>query len=59
MSRQEFKLPRPAISGLLCNGMDSMEVVRLVGFFSPLPTKVLKSRLPIEDTTLPCPLPEI
>ena len=56
MSRQELKLPRPAISGLLCNGMDSMEVVQLVGFFSPLPTKVLKSRLSIGDTTLPCPV---
>lgn len=55
LSRQELKLPRPAISGFLCNGMDSMEVVQLVGHFSPLPTKVLKSRLPMDDSTLPCP----
>ena len=56
LSRQELKLPRPAISGLLCNGMDTMEVVQLVGFFTPLPTKVLKSRLPMEDLALPCPV---
>ena len=56
LSRQELKLPRRAISGLLCNGMDSMEVVQLVGFFTPLPTKVLKSRLPMEDMALPCPV---
>ena len=55
LSRQELKFPRPAIGGYLCNGMDPMEVVQLVGYFNPLPTKVLKSRLPIEDSTLPCP----
>ena len=56
LSRQEFKLPRPAISGLICNGMEPMEVVQMVGFFSPLPTRVLKSRLPVDDLDLPCPL---
>ncbi len=56
LSGQELKLPRPAINGLLCNGMDPMDVVQLVGFLSPLPTKVLKSRLSIEDTTMPCPV---
>ena len=56
MSRQEFKLPKPAIYGFLCNGMDSMEVVQLLGFFGPLPTKVLKSRLSMEDTDPPCPV---
>lgn len=53
---QELKLPSPAINGFLCNGMDSMEVVRLLGFFGPLPTRVLKSRLPMETTELPCPV---
>ena len=56
LSRQELKLPRPAINDLLCNGMDTMEVVQLLGSFGPLPTRVLKSRLPIEESTLPCPL---
>ena len=54
--RQELKLPSPAINGFLCNGMDSMEVVQLVGFLGPLPTRVLKSRLPMETSKLPCPV---
>ena len=49
-------MPRPVIDGYLCNGMAPGEVVQMVGYFSPLPTKVLKSRLPIDDTTLPCPV---
>lgn len=56
LSRQEFKLPRPVINGFVCNGMDPMEVVQLVGFFGPLPTRVLKSRYPVADSTLPCPV---
>ncbi|MDA0263746.1 MAG: alpha/beta hydrolase [Chloroflexi bacterium] len=56
LSRQELKLPRPAISGYLCNGMDPMAVVQLVGFFGPLPTRVLKSRSTMEDSELPCPV---
>ena len=56
LSRQEFKLPSSAINGFLCNGMDSMEVVQLLGFFGPLPTRVLKSRLPMETSELPCPV---
>ena len=56
LSRQEFKLPSSGINGFLCNGMDSMEVVQLLGFFGPLPTRVLKSRLPMETSELPCPV---
>ena len=56
MSRQEFKLPKPAITGFLCNGMDSMAVVQLQGLFGPLPTRVLKSRLSMEVSELPCPV---
>ena len=56
LSRQEFKLPSSAINGFLCNGMDSMEIVQLLGFFGPLPTRVLKSRLPMETSELPCPV---
>ena len=55
LSRQELKLPGRAINGFLCNGMDSMEVIQLVGFLGPLPTRLLKSRLPMETPELPCP----
>ena len=56
LSRQELKLPSQAIYGYLCNGMDTMEVVQLMGFLGPLPTRVLKSRLPMENSELPCPV---
>ncbi len=56
LSRQEFKLPSLVINGFLCNGMDSMEIVQLLGFFGPLPARVLKSRLPMETSELPCPV---
>ena len=49
-------MPSSAINRFLCNGMDSMEVVQLLGFFGPLPTRVLKSRLPMETSELPCPV---
>ena len=55
-SRQELKLPSPAINSFLCNGMDSMEIVQLLGFLGPLPTRVMKSRLPMETSELPCPV---
>ena len=56
LSRQELKLPNPAIYRLICNGMDPMEVVQLIGFFGPIPTRVLRSRLSMDSSELPCPL---
>ena len=56
LSRQELKLPNSAIYRFLCNGMDPMEVVQFLGFFGPLPTRVLGSDLAIDTSKLPCPL---
>jgi len=56
LSRQELKLPGPAINGYLCNGMPTIDVVQLVGYFGPIPAKVLKSKLPMETSDLPCPM---
>ena len=56
MSRQDVRLPSYAINEYLCNGIDSMEVVQMMGFFGPLPTRVLKSKLPMETSELPCPV---
>ena len=56
LSRQELKLPNPAIYRFLCNGMDPMEVVQFLGFFGPLPTRVFKSRLLMDISELRCPL---
>ena len=56
LSRQELKLPNPAIYRFLCNGMDPMEVVQFLGFFGPIPTRVLRSCLSADLSKLSCPL---
>lgn len=56
LSRQEFKLPNYAIYSYLCNTMDTMAVVQTMGFFGPLPTRVLKSRISLGENGLPSPL---
>ena len=50
VSRQDMKMPKAAVSGYLCNGMDPMDVVRLMGFLGPLPTRVLKTKVPMEES---------
>ncbi len=49
-------MPHSAIYSFLCNGMDRMEVVQLLGFFGPIPTLVLRSYLSINTSELRCPL---
>ncbi len=56
LSRQEFRIPRPAIQRYLCNTMEAMEIVQILGFFGPLPTRLLNSRLSPESAELPAPL---
>ena len=55
-SRQDLKWPKAVIGSLLCNGMGPMEVVEVLGFFGPLPTRVLKTKVPLEVSALPCPV---
>ena len=56
MSRQDLRLPRYAIGSYLCNGMSPMELVEVMGFFGPLPVKVITSKVPVEEDPLPCPV---
>jgi pimeloyl-ACP methyl ester carboxylesterase len=53
---QELRLPRQVISRYLCNGIDPMEVVQIIGLFGPLPTRVLKSRVSLDGLVGPCPV---
>jgi pimeloyl-ACP methyl ester carboxylesterase len=53
---QELRLPRQVISRYLCNGIDPMEVVQIIGLFGPLPTRVLKSRVSLDGLVVPCPV---
>ena len=56
LSRSELRIPRPAIERYLCNTMDTMEIVQILGFFGPLPTRLLGSRLSEEAAQPPAPL---
>jgi len=56
LSQQRLRLPRSLISGRLCNGMDPMEVVQVLGLFGPLPTRVLNTKTPLDEWSLPCPV---
>ena len=56
LSRQDLRLPKSLIGPVLCNGMGPMEVVEVLGFFGPLPTRVLKTKVPMEESDLPCPV---
>ena len=58
LSGREVKLPPPFVSRYLCNTMDAMEIVQILGFFGPLPTRLLNSRLSLE-AELPSPLSSI
>ncbi len=57
LSQQEFRFSGPAINRFLCNTMEAMDIVQILGFFGPLPTRLLRSRLSPEAASgLPAPL---
>ena len=49
LSGKELRFPYPFISRYLCNTMDTMEIVQLLGFFGPLPTRLLRTGLSLDD----------
>lgn len=58
LSGKELKFPQPFINSYLCNSMETMDIVRILGFFGPLPTRLLNTRLTLEDE-LPSPVSSI
>ncbi len=56
LSRQDLRFPSSVIGRYLCNGMDQMEVVHSLGFFGPLPVRVLTTKLPLDEGPPPCPV---
>ena len=56
LSRQGLGMPRSFVSDRLCNGMDPMEVVQVLGFFGPMPIRVLNTRTPLGEWSLACPV---
>ena len=55
LSRKELRFPYPFISNYLCSSMQTMEVVQILGFFGPLPTRLLNSGVSLDDG-LPSPV---
>jgi len=56
MARQDPRLPRWVITHYLCNGIDPMEVVHILGSFGPLPTHALTARVSVPGLKAPCPV---
>jgi pimeloyl-ACP methyl ester carboxylesterase len=50
---KELRLPRPLIDRYLCNGVEPKEIVQSVGFYGPLATRTLKTRVQREDLETP------
>ena len=58
ISGRELRFPHPFVNSFLCNSMETMDIVRILGFFGPLPTRLLNSRLGLEGE-LPAPVSSI
>ena len=58
LSGKEPRFPHSFISRYLCNTMDAMEIVQILGFFGPLPTRLLKTGLALNEE-LPAPVSSI
>ena len=56
LTGRDLKLPRSVIYNYLCNGMDVMEVVQVLGFFGPVPTRVLTTKLSLDQPEPACPV---
>ena len=49
VSGKGLRLPRSVIYNYLCNGMDPMEVVHSLGRFGPVPTRVLTTKVALDQ----------
>lgn len=56
IARQDLRLPRGVIAHYLCNGIDPMEMVHILGSFGPLPTRVLTTRVSTSGSKTPWPV---
>ena len=56
LTGRDLKLPKATINNLLCNGMDPMEVVHVVGRFGAIPTRVLTTKVSLNQPERPYPV---
>lgn len=53
---KDVRLSRSVITRYLCNGMEPREINQAVGFFGPLPTTLLETRVVLPLGEIPCPV---
>ena len=53
---KELRFPRPLINRYLCNGVEPNETIQSVGFYGPLATRTLKTKVQPEDLETPSPV---
>ncbi len=56
LTGRELRIPKSVVNKLLCNGMDPMEIVHVVGKFGPIPTRAMTARIDLKRSEPPCPL---
>ena len=56
MLGRDVRLTPPVITKYLCNGMEPREINRAVGYFGPLPTRLMKTQVDLQFSDLPCPV---
>ena len=53
---RDTRFPRSFIYQYMCNGMDSSEITRALGYFGPLPTRVMEAPVHWSAGEIPCPV---
>lgn len=56
LSGKDVRLSKSVISKYLCNGMAPNEITQALGFFGPLPTRTMETRVDLPVGDLPCPV---
>ena len=56
LTGKDTRLPRSAVAKYLCNGMDPSDVTRSLGYFGPLPTRLMETGVNLSISEIPCPV---
>ena len=54
--KKDFKLPKPVVTNVYCNGMDPFDVIQIVGRFGPLPPQLLQAKFYLNQQARTCPV---
>jgi len=56
MLGRDVRLSPSVVAKYLCNGMEPREINRALGYFGPLPTRLMKTEVDLPLSDLPCPV---